>query len=164
MYKQPWPMPIGRLAPVANGHWPLLLYKPYTSDTHWVKAPQCYTAIQRYTARCRVYSYTSLYTVHPLQHPSAVSARCVPPTTDPRPCSSTFSTRSADQLIAAARATAGSATEAADQLDARVERPAAVGRSVGGEQHLPGLIRLGFGLGLGLGLGLRFGCWFSTGK
>ena len=45
-----------------------------------------------------------------------------------------------------------------------IERPAAVGRSVGGEQHLPGLIRLGFGLGLGLGLGLRFGCWFSTGK
>ena len=56
-----WP-----LAPVANEQWLLLLYKSYTSDTHGVKAFQSYTAKQRYT----VYSYTSLYTIHPLHHPS----------------------------------------------------------------------------------------------
>ena len=36
---------------MANGHWPLLLYKPYTSDTRWVKVFQS------------VYSYTTLYSI-----------------------------------------------------------------------------------------------------
>ena len=62
-----WP-----LAPMANGHRPLLLYKSYTCYTHGVKAFQ------------ELYSYTTLYsiqlyiaytlynlTIQPLQHPSA---------------------------------------------------------------------------------------------
>ena len=56
-----WP-----LAPMANGHWPFCCIKRYTSDTRGVKAFQSYTAIQRYT----VYSYTSLYSIQPLHHPS----------------------------------------------------------------------------------------------
>ena len=36
------------------------------TDTHCVTALQSYTAIQRYT----LYSYTALYTIQPLQHPS----------------------------------------------------------------------------------------------
>ena len=62
---------------MANAHWPIgasgqwaLAIVAYTSDTHEVKALQSYTAIQRYT----VYSYTSLYTIHPLQHPSGGEA------------------------------------------------------------------------------------------
>ena len=57
-----WP-----LAPMANGHRPLLLYKSYTCYTHGVKAFQ------------ELYSYTTLYSIQllvdiaiqPLQHPSA---------------------------------------------------------------------------------------------
>ena len=40
------------------------------TDTRCVTALQSYTAIQRYT----LYSYTALYTIQPLQHPSAVGA------------------------------------------------------------------------------------------
>ena len=70
-----WP-----LAPMANGHWPFCCIKRYTCYTHGVKAFQSYTAktaensaIQRYT----VYSYTSLYTIQPLHHPSGSAVnRC----------------------------------------------------------------------------------------
>ena len=71
-----WP-----LAPMANGHWPFCCIKRYTCYTHGVKAFQSYTAktaensaIQRYT----VYSYTSLYTIHPLQHPSGQDGASFP--------------------------------------------------------------------------------------
>ena len=65
-----WP-----LAPVANGHWPLLLYKPYTSDTRGVKAFQSYTAKTalysaiQYTAIQR-YTLYNLY-ITPLPPPAA---------------------------------------------------------------------------------------------
>ena len=61
-----WP-----LAPVANGHWPFRCIKRYTSYTRGVKEFQSYTAIQRYT----VYSYTALYSIQPLHHPSDTTAR-----------------------------------------------------------------------------------------
>ena len=51
-------MPIGRLAPVANGHWPLLLYRSYTCYTHGVKAFQSDTALQRYTVYITIQLYT----------------------------------------------------------------------------------------------------------
>ena len=64
------------LAPVANGHWPFRCIKRYTSYTRGVKEFQSYTAktalysaIQRYT----VYSYTALYTIQPLHHPSVLA-------------------------------------------------------------------------------------------
>ena len=53
-----WP-----LAPMANGHWPFCCINRYTSYTHGVKAFQ------------ELYSYTALYTIHPLQHPSVRNSR-----------------------------------------------------------------------------------------
>jgi len=65
--------PLATVAPMANGHRPLLLYKPYTSDTHGVKAFQSYTAKQRYTVYTAIHRYT-LYILYntPLR---VVSAR-----------------------------------------------------------------------------------------
>ena len=64
-----------------------LLYKAenccirrYTSDTHCVKALHSYTAtIQLYSAiqRYTLYSYTALYTIQPVQHPSGFAAAWV---------------------------------------------------------------------------------------
>ena len=61
-------------ATMANAHWPLApigqwasAMVAYTSDTHWVKALQCYTAIQRYTGQ-RAVEYTAIhrYTLYTL--------------------------------------------------------------------------------------------------
>ena len=43
---------------MANGHWPLLLYKPYTSDTRGVKAFQSYTALYSAIQYTAIHRYT----------------------------------------------------------------------------------------------------------
>ena len=66
-----WP-----LAPVANGHWPLLLYKSYTCYTRWVKAFQSYTAK---TALYSAIQYTAIhrYTLYTLYNTPLGGPNCL---------------------------------------------------------------------------------------
>ena len=64
-----WPMPIGHWRQSANGHLPWLLIHRTRMGSRSSRAIQLNSAIQRYT----VYSYTALYTIQPLHHPSASS-------------------------------------------------------------------------------------------
>ena len=51
-----WP-----LAPVANGHWPLLLYKSYTCYTRWVKAFQQLYSYTVYSRIQRIQLYIAIH-------------------------------------------------------------------------------------------------------
>ena len=66
LYTAKWPMPIGhwRQWPMGIGHCCCInrIHRTRVGS----RSSRAYTATRRYT----VYSYTSLYTIHPLQHPS----------------------------------------------------------------------------------------------